>query len=139
MYWFVFYKMQKNAKLLLPSTVLLDNAYKFFNVFFLIILATKTAAIILKVIIQSRVDVFIMDWEAEKKGLKADGSRGENSQIAWRSIFVANEVNELSVEMRKINPVTTLMWFAFLWIAMGWSFVTQTNPDFTRYFISDQP
>jgi len=49
-YWFVFYKMQHNARLLLPSTEMLNSAYDFFNIMLIVILALKTLSILLKII-----------------------------------------------------------------------------------------
>jgi hypothetical protein len=66
-YWFIFYKMQKNATILLPSTVILNQAYLFFNTVFFVILGTKTAAIFIRVLMQASADIFIMDWEKPKQ------------------------------------------------------------------------
>ena len=98
-YWFIFYKMQKNAKLLLPSFSGFNEPYEFFHIFFLVILATKTIAVFMKIVIQSKADIFIMDWEKPKQGMSADGrsKSGIAGTVAWRSIFVANEINELQV------------------------------------------
>jgi hypothetical protein len=62
-YWFIFYKMQNNAELLLPSLELYSYSYEFFNVFFYVILATKTLAVLMKVLMQTNTDIVIMDWE----------------------------------------------------------------------------
>jgi hypothetical protein len=35
--------------------------------------------------------------------------------------------------MRKISPETTLIWFTFFWVALGWRYIAQTNPDFDKY------
>jgi len=43
--------------------------------------------------------------------------------MAWRSLFIANELNELQTEMRKISPETTLIWFSFFWVALGWQYI----------------
>lgn len=96
-YWFVFYKLEKNAKLLLPSTHMLNYAYKFFNIFFYIILALKTIAVIMKILIQSNVDIFVIDWERPKSNTGADGkkTKGPPDTVAWRSLFIGNELNEL--------------------------------------------
>ena len=95
-------------------------------------LLTKTLAIILKILEQSRADIFIMDWESLASS-KRPGRRdneidpdfidvyGEDTgAVAWRSIFVANEFNELQTEMRKIHPATTLIWFTAFYIGLGW-------------------
>lgn len=69
-----------------------------------------------------------MDWERPKKINVTDT---ETSVIAWRSIFVGNELNELQSDNRIVYPPTTLVWFAFFWIGMGWGRISQTNPDFS--------
>jgi hypothetical protein len=56
----------------------------------------------------------------------------DDAPIFWRSCFVANELNELQVESRKITPETLLMWFAWFWIGIGWKWWAQTNPDSER-------
>lgn len=51
--------------------------------------------------------------------------------------------------MRKVTPETTLVWFIFLYLAMGWQWIAQTNPnwyeveypmqpfnDFLKFFLS---
>jgi len=50
--------------------------------------------------------------------------------IAWRSLFIVNELNELSTKMRKVTPETTLIWFIFLYLSLGWQWIGQTNPEF---------
>lgn len=49
--------------------------------------------------------------------------------VVWRSIFVANELNELQVDYRYIRPETTLLWFVFFIKALGWEQLAQANPD----------
>ena len=69
MYWFVMFKMQDNAYILLPTTGKngsLDSAYDFFFAFYIVILITKTIAVFMRVMEQSRADIFIMDWEKPK-------------------------------------------------------------------------
>jgi len=63
-----------------------------------VILGTKTAAILIRVIMQASADIFIMDWEKPMQQFMADGrssKSGPPGTIAWRSILVANEINEL--------------------------------------------
>ena len=48
-YWFVMYKMQDNAYLLLPNTRT-SNAYQDFEYFFYAVLAAKTVAVLLQII-----------------------------------------------------------------------------------------
>jgi|Transcript_27775 hypothetical protein len=50
--------------------------------------------------------------------------------IAWRSLFIVNELNELAVDMRKVAPETTLIWFIFFYLTLGWQWIGQQNPTF---------
>ena len=64
--WFWFYKVASHVYLLMPSTSTAegeDAMYVLFNWVFLSTLACKTLAILLRIVEQSRADVFIMDWE----------------------------------------------------------------------------
>lgn len=69
-----------------------------------------------------------MDWEKPRKIAAEDAEEGV---VAWRSLFIANEFNELQVEGRKIHTETNLIWFLFFWVAIGWKFYSLTNPDMT--------
>jgi len=42
---------------------------------------------------------------------------------------MVNELNERQTESRRIYPETTLIWFSFFWIGLGWRWIAQTNPD----------
>lgn len=77
-----------------------------------------------------------MDWEKPRKISLEDT---EESVVAWRSSFIANELNEIQAETRKIPPETTLIWFAFFWVGVGWQALSQTNPDFSIHDNDLQP
>lgn len=119
------YKMQSNAYLLLPSINIYSEAYGAFKVVFFITLATKTVAMLMRVVEQSRADIFLMDWEVPRKVSNEDT---EDSVVAWRFTFMANEIDELQTEFRKISPETELIWFAFFWIGIGLVDFTNMNP-----------
>jgi len=59
--------------------------------------------------------------------------------VTWRNIFIANEFNEIQAERRNIEPTTTLIWFAFFWIGVGWGRFSLTNPDFSVHNNALQP
>lgn len=59
---------------------------------------------------------------------KLEPSGEDVGSIAWRSLFIVNELNELSTELRKITPETTLVWFIFFYLTLGWQWIAQTNP-----------
>lgn len=92
-YWFVTYKLQANAYVLLPSVDDWDSSYKIFDIVFGFILALRFIAIIMKIIEQSTVDIFLIDWETADPYMKREDV--VDNVIVWRSIFLANEFNEL--------------------------------------------
>jgi len=110
MYFFIMYKLQDNAYLLLPSTDALNNVYSAFRAYFFLVLACKLIAFLASIAYQSTVDIFLIDWEPTVMN---------RDPIAWRSTFVANEYNELMTEYRRIYPITTIVWFGFLWVGLG--------------------
>jgi len=41
--------------------------------------------------------------------------------------------------MRVIHPETTLVWFIFLYLSLGWMWIAQTNPNWTQVDYPMQP
>jgi len=56
---------------------------------------------------------------------------GGNEVNAWRTIFVANELAELQCEQRIVVPETTLIWFIFFWVGLGWQHYCGADPEAT--------
>ena len=131
-YWFITYKLQANAYVLLPSIDEWSTTYRVFDAIFGIILAFRLCAILMKIVEQSSCDIFLIDWEQSPDPLlqkpSPQGVQKDNV-VVWRSIFVANEFNELQQEYRYIKPETTLIWFIFFVKALGWEQLAQANPD----------
>ena len=102
-YWFVTYKLQGNAYLLLPSVDNWGFTYQVFDAIFGIVLAFRFLAIICAIIEQTSVDIFLIDWERQPKieSVKARSINGGEEElrkdniIVWRSLFLANEWNEI--------------------------------------------
>ena len=133
---FLFYKWADFVAFLLPSEYTEEGAslYAFLKWWFISTLVLKSIAVVMKIVHQSRADIFIMDWEnysaiqrdqqqnpADKENpVDIDMTGEDHGPVAWRSIFVANELNELQTEMRKIEPATTLIWFTAFYIGLGW-------------------
>mmetsp|Transcript_27775 Transcript_27775/g.37097 ORF Transcript_27775/g.37097 Transcript_27775/m.37097 type:complete len:232 (-) Transcript_27775:1292-1987(-) len=63
MYWFIMYKMQANAHLLMPQRNKDNSTYDLFFGFLITIIVTKLVAVFLTVIEQTSADIFVMDWE----------------------------------------------------------------------------
>ena len=134
-YWFIVYKLQAEAYVLLPSVDDWDSSYMIFDIVFGIILAFRLLSIVFKIVEQSKIDIFLIDWEPTYSSNDPTKQTKSNTDTAkvWRSIFVANEFNELQSEYRYIRPETTLIWFVFFMKALGWEYLAQANPDMTPY------
>ena len=118
---FIAYKQQMNAYLLLPE---LGEAsaqnYTAFKVILAMTLVAKLIAVLMKIVEQSYIDIYLIDWEKPNY---------ETKQInGWRYMFIANEFAELQVNMRYVQPETCLIWFAFFWEGLGWSHLAETDP-----------
>jgi len=59
----------------------------------------------------------LIDWEQQPENKKGSG---KDNIIVWRTLFVANELNEMQNEYHYITPETTLIWFIFFIKALGW-------------------
>jgi meckelin len=135
-YWFVTYKLQGNAYLLLPSVDNWGTTYLIFDIIFGLVIGLRFLSILYLVIEQSNVDIFLIDWERQPKleSIKSRTINGEeelkkDNIIIWRSLFLANEWNEIQTEYRYVRPETTLIWFIFFIKGLGWEQLAQANPD----------
>ena len=64
--------------------------------------------------------------------IRMEPSGEDTGSIAWRQLFIVNEFNELSFSMRKITIETTLMWFMFFYLVLGWQWIAETNPIWNK-------
>ena len=62
-YWFIMYKMQSNAYILLPQRNVENSTYDIFYAFLIAIIVSKGLSILLAILYQSSADIFVMDWE----------------------------------------------------------------------------
>lgn len=62
-YWFVTYKLQANAYVLLPSVDDWGTSYMVFDTIFGLVLAFRFISIIMAILVQTSVDIFLIDWE----------------------------------------------------------------------------
>jgi hypothetical protein len=92
------------------------------------VFGAKILSIIYKIAFeQSNFDVFLIDWERPKLAY-SNGSRvGAN---AWRSLFLANELNELQVN-KLISIEFTLILYVFIMEGFGWKNLATQDPNLT--------
>ena len=116
-WWLIFFKGQNLAYILLPTTTQQDT----FTALLIVAFVLKVLDIIHLIFVQVSFDVFVMDWEKPKveTGLLLSvfifhsiiacyilGKKGSVS--CWRTLFVANEWNEIQT-FRKTNLTIQLV------------------------------
>ncbi|CAF1123716.1 unnamed protein product [Rotaria magnacalcarata] len=101
-WWLIFYKRQNRISLVLPTDALQAS----FTALVVLAFSLKTIDILHLVFRQAMVDIFFMDWEKPKAGIKDDVS-------IWRTYFVANEYQEIQA-FRRINVTFQIFFVLFL-------------------------
>ena len=82
------YKNQMNATLLLPELgPASEQVYSWINVILLLTLFSKLIAVMMRIVEQSCMDVYLVDFEKPNRDTKQVN--------AWRYMFIANEFAEL--------------------------------------------
>ena len=110
-YWLVFFKMQDTVYVLLPEENREDGrGFNYYGVRTLIIsLWVFQTAVVGKIVHdQCAIDIFFVDWEKSR----SQDVRHRAPVSIWRTLFVANEWNEMQT-MRKTNLHFVLMVLAF--------------------------
>lgn len=68
---------------------------------------------------QLRVDLFFIDWEKPRRVLDRGGESEELAPVScWRTLFVANEWNELQT-VRYTSPEITFLVVVSYWAGVG--------------------
>jgi meckelin len=117
-YWFVFFKMQASVYLCLPpfNPEFGDlNEYYAFKSCLYVFFFFQLLHVCEILYTQCTADVFLIDWEKENGELRDQESRKSVKLpiSVWRTLFAANEWNELQTT-RKTNVSATLLLLAFL-------------------------
>jgi meckelin len=99
-YFYIFYKYQFSLQYSVPQF----NAY-ISNLMYSAV-AAKGAVVIYRLVEQCNADIFIIDWERSKGQLLREEKNASVSM--WRSIFVANELNELQ-NLRRWSPLMCML------------------------------
>ncbi|OHT02894.1 hypothetical protein TRFO_06949 [Tritrichomonas foetus] len=97
---FVFYKFQKQGYFSLPP----EKEFWFISVIVWISFFLMLVASIIRIVLQTRANIFILDWEQPKSKRK--------KVSAWRRIMVANEFNRIvSIRSYSLNFTLVLLLF----------------------------
>ncbi len=134
-YWLIFYKGQALAFVIIP-TVAQEESYR---IVLVVAFVLKLIDVIHLILVQCSYDIFFIDWERPKNfgtsqssydqgstlriGKSSDKLQEESKRLleespihgkvsCWRTLFVANEWNEIQT-FRKINPTFQLIALLF--------------------------
>ena len=131
-YWWFFFKMQAEVKVLLPTAADIEP--------FRVMLTTGFVAKLLSLAHvlwrQCQVDVFFVDWEKSHGRLvdaAGDGGESGGGDVMapvsyWRSLFITNEWAELQTK-RMVNVELTLLGLVFLLRGCNLDNLATSNPD----------
>ena len=130
-YWFIFFKGQSVVYSLLPSAT--DEGTGFTAVL-IVMFCLKVCDIMYVIFKQSTIDMFFIDWEKTKGRLmtpdpETNSDTDGNCQVSiWRTLFIANEFNELQTA-RMVSTEFTLIVMVYLLEGRGWSYYATSQPD----------
>ncbi|CAG9313152.1 unnamed protein product [Blepharisma stoltei] len=144
-YWFVFYKMQYQVYVLVPPNNTWHDNYLAFEIVFGLVVSCQLLTVFDIIRSQSKIDILFIDWETPNRVIKPghdeinalyNEARLENissdyyklSTSAWRSLFIANEFNELQAK-RYINLEFTLIFMLFFLGGLGWEQLGDAKPN----------
>jgi meckelin len=114
-YILVFFKLQDTVYLLLPRENREDGkGYEYYPVRVMLVSlwAFQTANVLKVIYDQCSVDIFFVDWERPR----SETLRHKVPVSIWRTLFVANEWNELQT-VRRTN--VTFILFLLGWLLVG--------------------
>lgn len=116
-YWFVFFKLQDTVFLLLPRENRDDGKdFEYYPIRTIIIVLwlAQTTVVLQLVYDQCAQEIFFIDWEMPREATAVD----KNPVSVWRTIFVANEWNELQIA-RHTSLHVNLFGIAFVLLGLG--------------------
>ena len=127
-YWLIFFKRQKTVSLLLPS----ESQEKLFLTLLYVTFVFKLLDVLHMLASQVFFDIFFVDWERPQGRVNQPIQGGEAGAMdapvsIWRTLFVANEWNEIQT-MRKTNPELQIFTVLFFLKVAGFEFLATTDP-----------
>jgi len=124
-HWYVFFKGQSQSFIMLPE----EEDTGPLQVMLILALVAKAVHVAEILWTQGHADVFLVDWETSHGALV--GKSGEPSDqtpvSAWRTILVANELNELQAQ-RMTKPALTLVIVLFFMVGLDFERFAQAVP-----------
>eukprot|EP00357_Protocruzia_adherens_P001519 CAMPEP_0115006268 /NCGR_PEP_ID=MMETSP0216-20121206/20393_1 /TAXON_ID=223996 /ORGANISM="Protocruzia adherens, Strain Boccale" /LENGTH=912 /DNA_ID=CAMNT_0002372807 /DNA_START=188 /DNA_END=2923 /DNA_ORIENTATION=- len=125
-YWFIAFKLQQEAFVLLPPLEEWDDHYGHFDGLFGVILAFHTITVIAIIYRQGHADIFFVDWERPKR-VQVQGELMDKVSV-WRTLFVANEFDEMQT-FRYVHVGFTLLLVLLVLEGFGLDNLAYARPD----------
>ncbi len=132
-YWFFFFKLQSDVKVLLP----LQNPHPTYLIIIIVSIVLKILQVLLLVYRQCTVDVFFIDWEKERGGGGDDKANSDaynkdkpsySNVSVWRSILIANEWCEMQAQ-RHTDIDLSLMFLLLFQAGLDLEFLATPQPN----------
>ncbi|KAI8908826.1 Meckelin [Powellomyces hirtus] len=128
MYWFFAFKSQSELNVLLPYS---DRDMTRLNAAHATSLACYALHVVTKLYQQCTADIFLIDWE-QSKGRIIQSGADERPKLApisvWRSVFLANEWDELQT-YRQVNIEFMLLAMYFIFEGLQVRYAATPQPD----------
>ncbi len=124
-YWLLFYKFQSEVYAILPE----DSKMTTFNSVVVLSTILTTVAVVELLWQQTHYDVFFIDWEKPWRVLSPGEENEKEAPVsAWRTLFVANEWNELQTE-RIASFELTIVLTVMILVGFRVERLAQITPD----------
>lgn len=104
-FWYMFFKWQRAASLILGSPTFEPSSYRVFYISFWVCLAASFIGIVSRIVRGSKVDIFMLDWEKERFTKMRGAIRGK--QDAKRA--PATEKSENTLTKKEKEKSQTLL------------------------------
>eukprot|EP00191_Tetraselmis_sp_GSL018_P009876 CAMPEP_0177615986 /NCGR_PEP_ID=MMETSP0419_2-20121207/23841_1 /TAXON_ID=582737 /ORGANISM="Tetraselmis sp., Strain GSL018" /LENGTH=849 /DNA_ID=CAMNT_0019113867 /DNA_START=777 /DNA_END=3326 /DNA_ORIENTATION=- len=130
LYWVCFFKLQASVHTILPA----DDGEIWYRFRVCVICTTvgRAASVLWMMWRQTSVDIFLLDWTEPKERVANKGDPEHSIEEApiscWRTIFTANEWNELQT-LRKTSLEFTMFMVVLLLEGIGLQNGAEVNPD----------
>eukprot|EP00697_Spironema_sp_BW2_P015520 gnl/Spiro4/6408_TR3288_c0_g1_i1.p1 gnl/Spiro4/6408_TR3288_c0_g1~~gnl/Spiro4/6408_TR3288_c0_g1_i1.p1 ORF type:complete len:1031 (-),score=347.92 gnl/Spiro4/6408_TR3288_c0_g1_i1:172-3186(-) len=121
-YWFIFFKSERQAKVLLP----LDSDASTLLVIIYVAFACKVVRLLDRLHTQANISIFFIDWEKSRGKLLGQQTYAPVS--FWRTIFIASEWNRLA-NMPVVNLAVSLLWLLFFLGGLNWYYLSTAQPN----------
>lgn len=127
-FFFIFFKYQQQIGILLPPQSSVEG---YWVAGMVVALVGKIFRLLEILWVQTRVDIFFVDWEKSRGRFvsREPGKKSKNAPVSiWRTLFAANEWNELQTA-RRTSLILTLFIVLLLLAGFDYQWLATPQPD----------